>query len=158
MGCLTSVNFAILINGTPSRFFIASKGTRQGCPLSPLLFILVIEELSLLLKDAKEKGRIRGIKISANMTLTNLLFVDNVVLFCIGTVDEWMAFDVILETFCAASGMFISLEKSGFLFSDLELGVQRSIHSFLPYKMEPILNGFKYLGYFIKSLGYKVKD
>ena len=91
------------------------------------------------------------------MALTHRLFVDDVILFGMGIVDEWMAFDVILETFCAASGMCISLEKYGFLFSDLELGVQRSIQSFLPYKMEPILHGFKYLGYYIKPLGYKVK-
>ena len=28
----------------------------------------------------------------------------------------------------------------------------------LPYKMEPIVSGFKYLGYFLKPLGYKVSD
>ena len=73
----------------------------------------MIEVLSLLIKDAKEKGRIHGINISANMTLNHLLFVDDVVLFGIGTVEEWMDFDVILETFCSSSGMRISLEKSG---------------------------------------------
>jgi len=49
MGCLTYANFVVLINGTPSNFFIASHGIRQGCPLSPFLFILVIEGLSLLI-------------------------------------------------------------------------------------------------------------
>ena len=68
------------------------------------------------------------------MILSHLLFVDDVVLFGIGTLVEWIAFEVILETFCSASGMCISLEKYGFLFSDLELGVQRSIQSFSPYK------------------------
>ena len=56
MACLTSTNFAILVNGTPSRFFATSRGIRQGCPLSPLLFILVIEGLSLLISDAREHG------------------------------------------------------------------------------------------------------
>ena len=49
MGCLSTANFAVLVNGTPSTFFTASHGIRQGCPLSPLLFILVIEGLSLLI-------------------------------------------------------------------------------------------------------------
>ena len=113
MGCLTLVNFSILINGTPSCFLTSSTRVRHECPLSPLLFILVIEGLILLIRDAKEKGRIRGINISANMTLNHLLFVDDAVLFGIGTVEEWMDFDVILETFCPESGMCISLEKSG---------------------------------------------
>ena len=69
-----------------------------------------------------------------------------------------MAFDVILETFCSASGMSISLDKSGFLFSELDQGNLHSIQYFMPYKVDPIQLGFKYLGFFIKPLGYKVED
>ena len=58
LGCLTSATFAVLINGTPSKFFSATRGIRQGCPLSPLLFILVIEGLSLLISDARNHGLI----------------------------------------------------------------------------------------------------
>ena len=113
----------------------------------------MIEGLSLLLKDEKANRRIRGIKISASMSLTHLLFVDDVVLFGMGTLEEWMDFEVILDTFCSASGMCIRMEKLGFLFSELDLGVQNIIQCILPYKIEPIQNGFKYLGYFIKTLG-----
>ena len=113
MGYLTFANFAILVNDTPSRFFTASRGIRQGCPLSLFLSILVIEGLNLLIKYDKAKGKIRGIKISVSMYLTHLLFVDDVVLFSMGTLEEWMAFKVILDTFCSASGMCISIEKSG---------------------------------------------
>ena len=85
MVCLSSANFAILVNGTPSWFFAASRGIRQGCLLSPLLFILVIEGLSLLISDAREHGLIRGIKISPSLALTHLLFVDDVILLGSGT-------------------------------------------------------------------------
>ena len=40
MGCLSTANFAVLINGTPSNFFTATRGIRQGCPLSPLLYLV----------------------------------------------------------------------------------------------------------------------
>ena len=78
MGCLLSANFVVLVNGTPSKFFSASRGIRQGCPLSPLLFILVIEGLSLLIKDARD-------------AFTHLLFMDDVILLGAGTFAEWLA-------------------------------------------------------------------
>ena len=97
MGCITSSNFFVLINATPSGFFSTSCGIRQGCPLSPLLFLLIIEGLRLLIKDSQKKGIIKGIKVSSSLALSHLLFVDDVVLFGIGTLDEWKAFDVLLD-------------------------------------------------------------
>jgi hypothetical protein len=41
MACLNSVSFSILLNGSTTTFFQAERGIRQGCPLSPLLFLLV---------------------------------------------------------------------------------------------------------------------
>ena len=60
MGCVTNACFVVLVNGTPFDFFPASRGIRQGCPLSPLLFILVIESLSRIILDAQLKERIKG--------------------------------------------------------------------------------------------------
>ena len=143
MGCISMVTIVIMVNGTRSSFFTATRGIRKGYPLSPLLFILVIEGLSLLIKDAKVKGKIWGIKISDSLYLTHLLFVDDVILFGNCTVMEWMAFDVLLETFCYASGMSISLNKSSFLYNELDLGILHDNQCFLPFKAEPIQPGFK---------------
>ena len=122
------------------------------------MFILVIEFLSLLISDAREHGLIRGIKISPSLALTHLLFVDDVILLGLGTLPEWVAFEVILNTLCKASGMSISVDKSCFLFNNMDEGTLGDIARVLPYKMEPIAFGFKYLGYFLKPLGYKVSD
>ena len=156
--CMSSSNFALLVNGSPTRFFTATRGIRQGCPLSPLLFILVIEGLSLLIKDAQSNGKIRGIKISPQLSLTHLLFVDDVIMFCFRTFEEWVAFKVILDTFCDAYGMLINMDKSCFLHNDLDADTLNRISGFFPYKFEHIHRGFNYLGYFIKPLGYLVKD
>ena len=111
-----------------------------------------------MIADARSHGLIRGIKISPLLALTHLFFVDDVILLGSGTLSEWMAFDVILSTFCKASGMCISLEKSSFLFSNLDVDVGTDIARFMPYKMDPITIGFKYLGYHLKPLGYKSND
>jgi hypothetical protein len=51
MGCIESVSFTILINGSPFKFFHSSRGLHKGCPLSPFLFLIVAEDLSRLIQD-----------------------------------------------------------------------------------------------------------
>lgn len=64
MGCVTNTSMTIIINGVASRFFKPRKGLIQGCVLSPLLFILVMDSLSLKIKSVVRRGYINGIKLS----------------------------------------------------------------------------------------------
>lgn len=66
MALVTSTSFSILVNGSPSYIFLPSRGLRQGDPLSPFLFILMMEGLGWSIKHAKEKGKIQGLQISKN--------------------------------------------------------------------------------------------
>jgi hypothetical protein len=74
MGCVTSAAYAILINGESTKFFQSGRGLRQGCPLSPLMFILVMEGLSLSLKKGQAEGKLSGIKVSRIIKIMHLLF------------------------------------------------------------------------------------
>jgi hypothetical protein len=64
MSCVTSANFVVLINGEATKFFKSERGLRQGCPLSPYLFIMIMEGLSLLLTKNVSDHQISGIKVS----------------------------------------------------------------------------------------------
>jgi len=53
---------APLINGRPGPSFQSSRGLRQGCPLSPYLFILMAESFSCALDQKRHSSLITGIK------------------------------------------------------------------------------------------------
>ena len=77
------------------------------------------------------------------MSITHLLFVDDVLLFGIATVSEWKAYKDALDLFCSATGMAVSIEKSYFLYQDVDEGIRSQIARLLPYSMAPIHIGFK---------------
>ena len=74
----------ITLNGQKLRAFPLRSGTRQGCPLSPLLFNIVLEVLSTAIRQEKE---IKGIQIrKEEMKLS--LFVDDMIVYMENPIDS----------------------------------------------------------------------
>uniref|UniRef100_A0A2N9HXJ9 Reverse transcriptase domain-containing protein n=1 Tax=Fagus sylvatica TaxID=28930 RepID=A0A2N9HXJ9_FAGSY len=61
--CVSTARFSVLVNGRAHGFFPTSRGLRQGDPLSPLLFIIVVEALSKMLERAMTGGYISGFSV-----------------------------------------------------------------------------------------------
>jgi hypothetical protein len=96
LGCVSSTNFVVLINGKPTSFFKSSRGLRQGFPLSPLLFLLVIEGLSRTIQEKVRDKKIEGVPVARGLSITHLMFVDDVILFGNGSISEWEVFKEVL--------------------------------------------------------------
>ena len=66
----------IILSGKTLKAFPLKSGTRQGCPLSPLLFNIVLEGLATAIREEKE---IKGIQIGKEVKLS--LFADDMIIY-----------------------------------------------------------------------------
>lgn len=83
--CISSVRYSVLVNGNPCGLFGSSRDLRQGDPLSPMLFILVMEALSRMMDIAGTGGFIKGFNAAVGgagtLSISHLLFADNTLVF-----------------------------------------------------------------------------
>lgn len=73
-----NANSSIIINGKATKTFDISRSVRQGDPLSPLFFILIMQVLGDLITDRMELGGICGVQFEENINLAHQFFADNV--------------------------------------------------------------------------------
>jgi hypothetical protein len=100
----------VLLNGTPGDYIRHRRGLRQGDPLSPMLFIIVMDVLSSLFKHAEERGLLHDLAIR-NVKSRLLIYVDDVVL--LSSLQLTILFvSMILDCFGEASGLVVNLRKS----------------------------------------------
>lgn len=98
MQCISSVTYAIRINGKPSGQIFPSRGLRKGDSLSPYLFLICAEGLSALIKKASVDGLLGGISVCRRgPSLSHLFFADDSLIFCKATLRECDALQKILK-------------------------------------------------------------
>ncbi|GJR93556.1 putative RNA-directed DNA polymerase, eukaryota, reverse transcriptase zinc-binding domain protein, partial [Tanacetum coccineum] len=111
--CVSSSRASVLVNGSPTLKFSIKQCLRQGDPLSPFLFILVMEGLHKALSTVVSSGLIRGVKFgSPEVTVSHQFYADDVII-----TTEWNVNDLdniirVLQVFYLASGIKSNIQKS----------------------------------------------
>lgn len=102
---------SVRTNNNQSSYFPLYRSTRQGCPLSPLLFALAIEPLSIALRT---DSRIKGI-VSCGQEQKVSLYADDLLLFITDFSVSIPAALSLLDLFGSVSGYKLNLCKSELL-------------------------------------------
>ncbi|GLT63476.1 hypothetical protein SLA2020_360390 [Shorea laevis] len=158
MSCISSASFSCIINGGVTESFKPSRGLRQGDPLSPYLFILCLEFLSLNLHHGTNTRLWKGSKLGKSGPLfSHLFFADDLIFVGKATTSNAFYLKQLLDFFCFRSGQSINQEKSKVLFSgNVNSSTRQDICQILGY-VETLSLG-KYLGFPISPRKIKKSD
>ncbi|GKE07474.1 protein LAZ1 [Tanacetum coccineum] len=145
MACMTSASFSLSINGNIHGYFKGERGLRQGDPLSPYLFTLVMEVLTLIFK--------RRVRLSYSfpfhkrceeLQIINVCFADDLFIFAHGDVKSARVIKESLDEFKEVSGLVPSLPKSTAFFCNVMNHVKMAILNIMPFSEDEL--PVKYLG------------
>ena len=98
----------IILNGEKLKAFPLRSGTRQGCPLLPLLFNIVLEVLATAIREEKE---IKGIQIGKEEVKLSL-FAGDMILYIENPKDSIIQLLELISEFSKVAGYKINTQKS----------------------------------------------
>ncbi|GKB05965.1 RNA-directed DNA polymerase, eukaryota [Tanacetum coccineum] len=153
--CLHSSRGSIIINGSPTEEFQFGKGLKQGDPLSPFLFILIMETLHLSFQRVVDAGLFHGIKLGGLVNLSHMFYADDAVF-----VGEWSESNIsmlvnVLDCFHRVSGLKINMSKSKIMGVHVDDGkVSRAANKLGCLVLKP---PFLYLGSYVGGDMYRLQ-
>ena len=112
MLCVTTASFSVQVNGDLAGYFRSSRGLRQGCSLSPYLFVICMDVLSKMLDKGASDRKFGYHPRCKNLGLTHLCFADDIMVLSDGHVRSVEGIVAVFDDFARCSGLKISLEKS----------------------------------------------
>ena len=130
----------IILNGEKLKAFPLKSGTIQGCPLSPVLFNIILKVLATAIREGKEIERIQIGKEEVKLSL----FTDDMILFMENPKDTTRNLLELINEYSKVAGYKISTQKSlAFLYINKEK-TEREIKEKIPFTI--VTKRIKYLG------------
>lgn len=108
---LSTASSKISLNGQHGRRICHARGLRQGDPLSPLLFVIVMEALNSMFSRAEDRSLLRPLNLKA-VPYRISLNADDVVVFLQPTTAELSVAKSILACFEGATGLATNLKSA----------------------------------------------
>ncbi|XP_020688765.1 uncharacterized protein LOC110104129 [Dendrobium catenatum] len=123
LSCIRSPRFSIMVNRQLTGAITAECGFRQGCPLSPYLFILCSELISLQFHQRFPK---MGVQLKAGGPMvSHLLYADDVLCFAGASIPNVKKIMSIMEDYCAWTWQRVNRSKSAIMFSKITLSTTK---------------------------------
>jgi hypothetical protein len=136
-----------LLNGRPTPFFRESRGLRQGCLLSPLLYVIMAESLNRTLEWECTNGTIPGIKIAQGVKCINhSQFFDDTILLSGASKIMARRINQVLDTFLSVSGGLLNKAKCQIYVWNVSANSRVGITQILGFGISSDWKNFKYLG------------
>ncbi|GJV48237.1 hypothetical protein Tco_1438449 [Tanacetum coccineum] len=134
MVCVSGASYSISVNGNVHGWFKGKRGLRQGDPLSPYLFTLVMEILTLLLqRKVRNSDEFQYHHLCEQQRIINLCFADDLFLFARGHPSSVSVIMDALEEFKQVSGLVPSIPKSTAYFCNVPNAIKASILNSMPF-------------------------
>ncbi|XXG54349.1 hypothetical protein AAC387_Pa03g2255 [Persea americana] len=144
--CICTTRCSVLINRSPQGFFSSSCGLRQGDPLSPYLFIIAEEILSLHIQNLQSQGIISPLS-TVPSTPCQLLYADDIIIFMKGARSGVLALQALLDLYQSSSCQHFNPQKSQLIFGKCGHRRKSRICSFLGLQaIERLLRHFLWSG------------
>ena len=119
----------IIFNGEKLKALLLKLGTRQGCPLSPLLFNIVMEVLATAIRAEKE---IKGIQTGKEEVKLSL-FADDMILYIKNPEDSTRKLLELINEYSKFAGYKINTQKSLALLYTNNEKIEREIKETIPF-------------------------
>ena len=140
--CLQSTTISALVNGSPSKEFSPQRGIRQEGPLALLLFIVVVEGLSGLMREVVAKNMFKGFSVGKERSPVELFqYADYTIFFGEPTIRNIMVLKSMLRCYELALGLKLNFSKSSFR----GVGVKRNTLEFFVNILNCMLMSFPFV-------------
>lgn len=131
--CITTASFSVQVNSELAGFFRSQRGLRQGCSLSPYLFVICMNVLSKLLDKAAADKRIGYHPKCKSIKLTHLCFADDLMVFVDGHQKSVEGIIKVFDEYAGISGLEISVEKSTLFMAGISEDTRSAILHHFPF-------------------------